>query len=86
VSAQQLRVSVSVAPPASLFGLPAASTPLPSADAIRSSPRFQYGSSAAGFDLARDAYAAYDKGAAYSKRSSSTFSAAAAAAATAASR
>jgi hypothetical protein len=87
VPAQQLRVTVSMAPGA-LFGLPSpsAATPLPSIDAIRGSPRFQYGSSAAGYDLARDAYAAYDKGAAYSKRTSSTFSAAAAAAATAASR
>jgi hypothetical protein len=59
-------------------------TPIPSLDAARNSPRFSFGSSALGYDLARDAYQAYDKEAQYKKKSSTplpiSFSAAAVAA------
>jgi hypothetical protein len=56
-------------------------TPIPSVDATRNSPQFAFNSSASGYDLARDAYLAYDKEAQYKKRGSTplpiTFSAAA---------
>jgi hypothetical protein len=59
-------------------------TPIPSLDAARNSPRFSFGSSALGYDLARDAYQSYDKEAQYKKKSSTplpiSFSAAAVAA------